>query len=77
MVSSTNPTSADAVSNRHSSSAHVGIPRKRGRSGGETVRLSAAPGSTHAIGSLPMLSTLTRPVPKVSRTIVTVADHDM
>ena len=48
--------------------ARVGIPRARRRRCRATVRLSAAAGSTHAIGSLPMLSTLAGRVPKVSAT---------
>ena len=68
IVSSTRPTNAAAVSTRHSSSARW-YSANASAPLAITVRLSAAAGSTHAIGSLPMLSTLTGRVPNVSRTI--------
>ena len=56
-----------AVSSRHSSSARW-YSASASAPLASTVRLSAAAGSTHAIGSLPMLSTRAGRVANVSRT---------
>ena len=68
IVSSTRPTNAAAVSTRHSSSARW-YSANAWAPLASTVRPSAPAGSTHAIGSLPMLSTLAGRVPNVSRTM--------